>query len=130
MKIYPKVYKLCQSEFLIFARNQKSHKYIAKDFKMFAKVVEFRLIWSHWFCILSVAAAAASVGLNLLNNRKRRKNSRNQRTMKKKKRTNWTFQFLKLTSFDAVVVKGTTVGPIEPPAAALALDNNNISNNS
>ena len=50
--------------------------------------------------------------------------------MKKKKRTNWTFQFLKLTSFDAVVVKGTTVGPIEPPAAALALDNNNISNNS
>ena len=76
------------------------------------------------------AAAAASVGLNLLNNRKRRKNSRNQRTMKKKKRTNWTFQFLKLTSFDAVVVKGTTVGPIEPPAAALALDNNNISNNS
>ena len=97
---------------------------------MFAKVVEFRLICSHWFCILSVAAAP-SVGLNLLNRkRQRRKNSRNQRTMKKKKRTNWTFQFLKLTSFDAVVVKGTTVGPIEPPAAALALDNNNISNNS
>ena len=31
-----------------FAQNQINLKYIAKDFKLFAKVVEFRQIWSHW----------------------------------------------------------------------------------
>ena len=30
-----------------FAQNQINLKYIAKDFKLFAKVVEFRQIWSH-----------------------------------------------------------------------------------
>ena len=31
-----------------FGQNQINLKYIAKDFKLFAKVVEFRQIWSHW----------------------------------------------------------------------------------
>ena len=31
-----------------FAQDQINLKYIAKDFKLFAKVLEFRKIWSHW----------------------------------------------------------------------------------
>ena len=35
-----------------FAQNQINLKYIAIDFYTFAKVVEFRQIWSHWINVL------------------------------------------------------------------------------
>ena len=47
MKMCPIAYKLCQWV-ENFAQNQINLKYIATDFKLFAKVVEFRQIWSHW----------------------------------------------------------------------------------
>ena len=31
-----------------FAQNQINLKYIPKDFQLFAKMVEFCQIWSHW----------------------------------------------------------------------------------
>ena len=44
----PKSIQNVQTRVKNFAQNQLNLQYIAKDFYIFAKVVEFRQIWSHW----------------------------------------------------------------------------------
>ena len=50
----PKSIQIVPKSVKCFAQNQKKVKHIAKDLKVFAKVVEFRQIWSHWHTTPSI----------------------------------------------------------------------------